>query len=83
MDELVSKRDVILMYKRLVDYEHLDEETFIENVKVLPSVEPKIIRCKDCRHGLMDDDGFIDCVKLTKDTDELGFCSWAERRTDE
>ena len=42
---------------------------------------PAIIRCKDCKHGLMDDDGFIFCARLLKDTDKNGFCSWAERWT--
>lgn len=47
----------------------------------LPSAQPEIIRCKDCRwwlppHGCNDTAGLIY-------TTENAFCNFAERRTDE
>lgn len=44
----------------------------------LPSAKPEIIRCKDC--VCWDVPGY--CVDFMTQ-DENGFCSWAERRTDE
>ena len=42
------------------------------------SSQPEIIRCKDCIYW--DFSGY--CVDFMTQ-DENGFCSWAERRTDE
>lgn len=83
MDELVSKRDVILMYKRLVDYEHLDEETFIENVKALSPAESKIIHCKDCKHYISHCCYERNHIRLGTFVDNDDYCSHAERRTDD
>ena len=47
----------------------------IEN---LPSAQPEIIRCKECKFYRCDG-----CFFSTAETIEDGFCSWAERRTDE
>lgn len=44
----------------------------------MPSVQPEIIRCKDCVYW--DSSGY--CVDFMTQ-DENGFCSWAKRRTDE
>lgn len=45
----------------------------------LPSVEPEIVRCKDCKHynqiGV--------CIEMNCAVCEDSFCCWAERRTDE
>ena len=43
----------------------------------MPSAEPEIIRCKDCKYW----DVLGYCVDFMTQ-DENGFCSWAERRTD-
>lgn len=45
----------------------------------LPSVEPKIIRCKDCVYRATDIDGELYCRKSTCDIDEDGFCSWGRK----
>lgn len=55
-------------------------------VKQLPSAQPEIIRCKDCRYYQDNNDGYphINCkwdANETPDADD--FCSGAERRTDE
>ena len=46
-------------------------------IESLPSAQPEIIRCKDCKHF---NDG--DCEELPKLVSEDDFCSFAERRTD-
>ena len=60
----------------------------VEAIKGVPSAEPKIIRCKDCKHWAhikrtkrywcQTDDGLFD---LNPSPDD--FCSRAERRTNE
>ena len=50
-------------------------------VKQLPSAQPEIIRCKDCKWF-----GDFGCaIRIVDDTDkphENNYCSFAERRTD-
>ena len=57
-----------------------------DQIKDLPSAQPEIIRCKDCRYYQDNNDGYphINCkwdANETPDADD--FCSGAERRTDE
>ena len=52
----------------------------------LPSAQPEIIRCKDCRYYQDNNDGYphINCKWDANETpDANDFCSGAERRTDE
>lgn len=55
----------------------------------LPSAQPEIIRCKDCKHyQFADNRAFGMPVKMCEwfgfeDVDDDDFCSRAERRTDE
>ena len=51
----------------------------IENevINKLPSAQPEIIRCKDCKYykyGI--------CMKIGANKSFYGFCDWAERRED-
>ena len=78
------------LYKRIMQI--LDER-----IKPLPSAQPEIIRCKDCRHRIVNDHygekGYLKikgyCELDTGDPFELGrdaqnddwFCADAERRT--
>ena len=50
----------------------------IEAIVAVPSAQPEIIRCKECKYW--DVSGY--CVDFMTQ-DENGFCSWAERRIDE
>ena len=51
-----------------------------EAIQQLPSAQPEIIRCKDCKHYLCPHGcGHIDGMVTSR---EDGFCSHAERRTD-
>ena len=59
---------------------------YAERLEQLPSVQPEIIRCKDCRYYQDNNDGYphINCkwdANETPDADD--FCSGAERRTDD
>ena len=59
----------------------IDRQTILN----LPSAQPEIIRCKDCRYYQDNNDGYphINCkwdANETPDADD--FCSGAERRTD-
>lgn len=58
-----------------------------EVIKALPSVQPhQIVRCKDCKWGAQDEDGWWYCVEIGGRMGDGekgdGFCSDAERRTD-
>lgn len=48
-------------------------------LKRLPSAEPEIVRCKDCKYynpiGV--------CIEMNCAVCEDSFCCWTERRTDE
>ena len=56
--------------------------SLFDGIKALPSAQPEIVRCKDCKwfHD-------IGCaIRIVDDSDEPSendYCSFAERRTDE
>ena len=58
-----------------------------ERIKPLPSTQPEIIRCKDCKDYQTDwKTRYPDmhyCATMDSTMPEDGFCSYAERRTDE
>lgn len=78
-------------YHEAEDYQHIVNklDNAIESMKALPSAEPEIIRCKDCKYG----DTFREFEDAEMPMKCLGwhyggtypddFCSRAERRTDE
>jgi len=51
-------------------------KTYVEQ---LPSAQPEIIRCKDCKHW----DGVDTCDVIDATVLDNDFCSFAERRSDE
>ena len=56
-------------------------EKAAERIKQLPSAQPEIIRCRECKFA--SGDSRI-CMKFGHSPiGELDFCAWAERRTDE
>lgn len=64
----------------------------IKALKRLPTAQPEIIRCKDCKHfnrGISCVGGFYDgCDELTDNGNEMPvdedfYCGYAERKTDE
>ena len=61
-------------------------EWCLEGLNNMPSAQLEIIRCKDCTYGVQDEYGRWYCRSLgcqIGDEDGNGFCSDAERRTDE
>jgi len=63
-------------------------EDAVHRIEMLPSVQPEIIRCKDCKYVTehYDTDGNVPywtCSEWDSGTDYDGFCHYAERRTDE
>ena len=88
MDGLISRQAAI---------SHVDDVPYIKEhpnvgllwkawIESLPSAQPEIIRCKDCRYYQDNNDGYphINCkwdANETPDADD--FCSGAERRTDD
>ena len=56
----------------------------MQTILNLPSAQPEIVRCKDCKHRDPEDKkcdcGMQWCVFPKRDDD---FCSYAERKTDE
>lgn len=59
-----------------------------EIIEDLPSAQPEIIRCKDCKYITehYDTDGNVPywtCSEWDSGTDYDGFCHYAERRTDD
>lgn len=53
-------------------------------IAIIPSIEPEIIRCKDCTNFTQGKDEWGSCfenpMKMWRETD---YCSWGERRQDE
>jgi len=51
----------------------------VDMIRKLPSAQPEIVRCKDCKHW----DGVDTCDVIDAPVWGNDFCSMAERRTDE
>ena len=66
----------------------IDSNVAADIIRRLPSVQPEIIRCKDCKHyGRVDKRRFYrgyDCLdgRIASIVPDKDFCSRAERRTD-
>lgn len=95
MEDLISRRasidamaDAIWHYPNEC-YRNLNSYEFAKalaelGLKSVPSAQPKIIRCKECKHHHYDSEGIPYCDRIDygygwKDDD---FCSRAERRND-
>lgn len=89
MNDLISRQAVLDMANgwtyNFCDPE--DEWAAMKEIRELPSAEPEIIRCKDCKHYKIDHpraNGYHCCYRMhnifpMKPDD---FCSHAERRED-
>ena len=84
MDDLISRQAAIETLMDMNGKRDSDGYVLIyrcdacDNIYNLPSVQPEIIRCKDCIYW--DFSGY--CVDFMTQ-DENGFCSWAERKIDD
>ena len=99
MNDLISRQaaiDALTEYWKGISDRHptLDGEMAVYAdckgiIKRLPSAQPEIIRCKDCKwYGRADKRRFYrgtDCLNHRIDTivPDKDYCSRAERRTDE
>ena len=77
MNDLISRQAVIDAVRHAWA-KGLEPTQFLEE---LPSAQPGIIRCKDCKYA--DDDGVCQNSVGLVIQDDDDFCSKAERRTDD
>lgn len=59
------------------EYEKLRKDMADAPIVLLPSAQPEIVRCKDCRHNQNCD------IQYHAQAGDMFFCAGAERRTDE
>ena len=83
-DELINCQDAMDEIARWIGY--LDEDMIYRiqlGLKRLPSAEPEIIYCKDCKYyEPWDDNADNWCFAWGNTTAEFSYCSYAERRED-
>jgi len=74
MDDTISRQAAIDACIRVQEYHAYDE---IEEIKALPSAQPEIIRCKDCKWK-----NNHNCTRAVEVwIDDNKYCAWAERRS--
>ena len=98
MDDLISRQDAIdalgekpLVWDDLSDFDLGKAAQWsddVDAIKALPSAQPEIIRCKDCKYSRMTVDG--DCkycdIWFPDEAEYMDgnyYCGSAERREDE
>lgn len=69
------------------DVHTADEMAEYRAIEALPSAQPEIIRCKECRYyewmsNRVPDEQTWFCHNWNAETGKDDFCSYAERRTD-
>lgn len=93
MSDLIDRQAAIDMLQRLA-YDDWNQgvstswadafEECAEIIRDLPSAQPEIVRCKDCKHNKLPSScANVGCEIFYGMTDRNGFCHMAERRTDE
>jgi len=94
MNDLISRQAAIDAVERAKTARTEDGEIFCAkinaqmNIQLLPSAQPEIVRCKDCKHWKGNDepiawnDGKV-FIKVPCETKPTDFCSMGERKTDE
>lgn len=93
-DDTISRQTAIKAIEDLQDCyngfsDTYDKACIIGVLEALPSAQPEIIHCGDCRYkdDGIDEDGipFLKCLngRSYGGTRINDFCSWAERRTDD
>ena len=83
--DYINRWDAIDAMKHTVCGDTWEVEQAIEAVKALPSAQPKIIYCKECKFytEMRQDLNTGICSLACRHLGGDGFCSEAERRTDE
>ena len=82
MNDLISRQDAINVADAVWSVTGDKNVAKVwDQIKDLPSAQPDIIRCRNCKFA--SGDSRI-CMKFGHSPiGELDFCAWAERRTDE
>lgn len=81
MNDPISRQDAIDELLAMLNSDYLDGYKYLEKLKRLPSAQPEIIHCRECKHWEQESicDGY--CSEIEKDGfDEDHFCSYAERQ---
>ena len=86
MSDLIGRQAAIDLIERMKPYQ-LDGDDCIEIIANMPSAQPEIIRCKDCknwkRQVVSINDGLGSCSFHEASFVSCdGYCYWAERRED-
>ena len=94
MSDLISRQAAIDGLKKIPDLTVYAYCSFLDMLMNMPSAQPEIVRCKDCKHFEYDHPYIIQGIPVLGHevcnawgdgckTDENGWCFLAERRTDE
>ena len=86
MDDLIRRREAIAAIEKTKSAMSEDGEPYVAKINLqqiialLPSAQPEIIRCKDCKH-YKDAFPYNICeVHESEATDPEDFCSYGDRR---
>lgn len=97
-EDLISRKEAIDYCYQLINVEHQqgsDEmnygqervnqtEAILHHIEFMPSAQPEIVRCKDCKHHHYKKDiPYCDRIEYGYGWKDNDYCSRAERRTDE
>jgi len=82
MEDLISRQAAMDAINHICPVDTEYDRTLLDRLDVryvlsdLPSAEPEIVRCKDCKYynpiGV--------CIEMSSAVCEDSFCCWAERR---
>ena len=78
MSDLISRQAAIDAVKEAYENDEMFDG-YEYRLQELPSAQPEIIRCKDCKHW----DGVDTCDVIDAPVWDNDFCSLAERRSNE
>lgn len=81
---MIQSDDTIIRQEAIDKLDPLFESLAIDKIKALPTAQPEIIRCKDCKYQ---DEGYrrvsvkwLPCMDVR--VPNMWYCGSAERRTD-
>lgn len=78
MSDLISRGE---LFNRLANVWTIEDAYAV--IQDMPTKEPDIIRCRDCKHWINLSCYEREHIEIGIVTYETDHCSWAERRTDE
>ena len=81
--DLIGRQAAINEIKEIYEWhDNVTKERIIEHFERLPSAQPEVIKCKDCRYTRDGQENYGDymCIKLYMFRNKDDFCSRGERR---